>query len=218
MPIHLYLKKLYGRFHLRSFSLLSNHTIKSIINTEGSNEYIIHHYLSLNKLTSKQQSWLHSPLIDMDNKCNKFFPSFSPFNEEFSLGKRLIDFFSDWFSFHTWTHDIKNYICNLNNIAINISNNPYSLIILSNASIKNNIAISISYIYSHNRLVIRMIHHAVNITTTETKLFAIRCGINQAIGIPNIKHIDIVTDSLYAAKRIFDSSTHPYQIHSAAIS
>jgi len=63
-----------------------------------------------------------------------------------------------------------------------------------------------------------MIHHAVNITTTETKLFAIRCGINQAIGIPNIKHIDIVTDSLYAAKRIFDSSTHPYQIHSAAIS
>ena len=63
-----------------------------------------------------------------------------------------------------------------------------------------------------------MIHHAVNITTTETELFAIRYGINQAISIPNIKHINIVIDSLYAAKRIFDSSMHPYQIHSAAIS
>ena len=63
-----------------------------------------------------------------------------------------------------------------------------------------------------------MIYHVINITTTEAKLFEIRCGINQAIGIPNIKYIVIITDFLYAAKRIFDSSSHPYQIHSTAIS
>jgi len=58
----------------------------------------------------------------------------------------------------------------------------------------------------------------VNITTTEAKLFAIRCGINQVVGIPNIKHIVIITDSLYTAKRIFKLLLHLYQIYSAAIS
>jgi len=38
------------------------------------------------------------------------------------------------------------------------------------------------------------------------------------VGISNIKHIVVITDSLHAAKRIFESSLHPYQIHSAAIS
>jgi len=53
--------------------------------------------------------------------------------------------------------------------------------------------------------------------TTEAELFAIRCGINQAIHLPNIKKIFIVIDSIHAAKRIFDSSSHPYQSQSAAI-
>ena len=93
IPIHL--KELYGRFYLRDFSLLSNHIIKSIISTERSNEHIAHHPLSLNKLMSKQQSQLHSTLIDIDNKYNEFLPAFSSFNREFSLKKRLIDSYSD---------------------------------------------------------------------------------------------------------------------------
>ena len=38
------------------------------------------------------------------------------------------------------------------------------------------------------------------------------------VGITNINHIIVILDSLHAAKRIFDSSLHLYQIHSAAIS
>jgi len=60
-----------------------------------------------------------------------------------------------------------------------------------------------------------MVHHVVNVTTTEAKLFTNRCGINQAISIPNTNHI---ADSLHAAIKIFDSSLHPFQIHSAAVS
>ena len=56
MPIHLHLKKLQGRFHLRGFLLPFNHIIKSIIDTSGFNERIAHHHLSLNKLMPKQQS------------------------------------------------------------------------------------------------------------------------------------------------------------------
>ena len=189
MPIHIHLKKLQGRFHLRGFSLPSNHIIKLIIDTSGSNECITHYHLFLNKLISKQQFRLYSPLINMDNKCNEFLLSFSPFNEEFFLGKRLIDSFLDQFSFYVWTYNIKNYIHNLDNIAISASNNPYSSMVLSDASIRNNIATSILHIYSHNRLIIKTIHHVVNITTTKAKLFAIRCRINQAVGILNIKCI-----------------------------
>jgi len=54
--------------------------------------------------------------------------------------------------------------------------------------------------------------------STKAKLFVIRCGIDQAIYLPNIKRIVIILDSIYAAKRIFDSSIYLYQIHSVAIS
>ena len=54
-------------------------------------------------------------------------------------------------------------------------------------------------------------------STIKAKLFAIRCSINQAIGISYIKCIVIITDSLHTAKKIFDSSSHSYQIHSATI-
>ena len=180
IPIHLHLKKFYGKFHLKESSLLSNHIIKSIINTDRSNKHITY-YLSLNNLTPKQKSHLNSPLIDMDNRYNKFLSSFSPFDEEFSLGKRLIDSLSDCFSFHSWTQDIENHLYNLDNIIINVSSDPHSSIVISNASIRNNIATSILHIHLHDKPVIKMIHHAVNVTTTEAKIFAIRCGINQLL-------------------------------------
>ena len=166
----------------------------------------------------KQQSQLHSSLINMNNSCNEFLQSFSSFNEKFSLGKRLVDSFSDQNSFHARTYDIKNHICNLDNIAISSSNNPHSSMVISDASIRNNITISVLHIHIYNRLVIKIIYNIVNITTTEAKLFTIRCRINQAIGIPNVKYIVIVIDSLYAAKKIFDILMHLYQIHFTAIS
>ena len=62
-----------------------------------------------------------------------------------------------------------------------------------------------------------MIHHAVLITSTEAKLFAIRCGINQAMNSNNITKIIVVTDSIHAAQKIFGPSVYPYQVQSAAI-
>jgi len=63
-----------------------------------------------------------------------------------------------------------------------------------------------------------MIHKAVNITTTEAKLFAIQYSINQAVSIANVNHTVVITDSFHTAKRIFDSLLHSYEIHSVAIS
>ena len=146
----------------------------------------------------------------MDNKCNKFLLSFSLFDKEFSPEKRLIDSFLNHFSFHAWKQDIKGHLHNLDNIAISASTDPHSVTVILNASLRNNVVISISYIHSYNRPIIKTIHHTVNITSTEAELFAIRCRINQANNIPNIKHIVVVTDSLHVAKKIFDSSIYSY--------
>ena len=113
--------------------------------------------------------------------------------------------------------NVKKHIEKLDDIVFRVSSNPSSSIVISDASIKNYIAMSISYIYLHDKPVIKMIHKAVNVTTTEAELFAIQCGINQAVGITNINHIVVITDSLYAAKRTFDSLSHLFQIHSTAI-
>ena len=63
----------------------------------------------------------------------------------------------------------------------------------------------------------QMVHYAVNIMSTEAELFAIRCSINQTLHFNNISKIIIITNSIHAAHKIFDSLVHPYQILSAAI-
>ena len=55
VPIHLYLKKLYGRFLLWQSSLPSNHIIHSILSSDRLQEYKSHN-MSINHLTAKQRS------------------------------------------------------------------------------------------------------------------------------------------------------------------
>jgi len=63
----------------------------------------------------------------------------------------------------------------------------------------------------------KTIHHAINVTSTEAKLFAIRCGINQSICFNNISKIIVITNSIHTARRIFDPSSHSFQTMSAVI-
>jgi len=90
-------------------------------------------------------------------------------------------------------------------------------LVVTDASIKNNIATSISHIHSANQPLIKTVHHAAFVTSTEAELFAIRCGINQACIKENMSKIIIVTNSIHAMKKIFDSKSHPYQPHTTAI-
>ena len=75
----------------------------------------------------------------------------------------------------------------------------------------------ILHIYSFDKPVVKTLHSAINITTAKAELFAIQCGINQVITNYNIKNVIVIIDSLHIVRRIFDSSTHPYQIYSVAI-
>ena len=217
VPIHLHLRKLYSQFLLCKLSLLSNHIVSNILSSNKMQERSCH-ISSIDYLIAKQRIQLKSPLINMDNKHNDFFPSFSFFNKEFEPGNKLIDLFSDCFSFHFHSSNSKKHIEKLDEIAFKVSSNPLSTIVVSDASIKNHVTTSISHIHFYNKPIIKTLHRTINITTTEAKLFAICCRINQVVTNQDVNHIMVITNSLHAAKKIFDSSVHPYQIHSAAIS
>ena len=136
----------------------------------------------MENLTDKQKLKVKGPIVDMNNRLNGTFRYFDLFNPEFSPGSKLVDLFSNCFSFF-WSDrrsvDFrKSHLKNLNEVVLNALIDPHSAIIALDMSIKNNIVTLIAHIHSYNSLVIKTIHHATNVISTEVELFAIRCGIN----------------------------------------
>jgi len=155
----------------------------------------------------------------MANRFNKSFLSFISLHSEFSPGLKIIDNFSDRISFnvHDKEKDNKHRAHQLDELALESSSSPSTTIITSDVSIKNDVATSVSHTHTYNRPIIKMIHHAVHVTSTEAELFAIRCSINQALNLDNVSKVIIITNSIHTARKIFKLSVHPYQVHSAAI-
>ena len=92
-----------------------------------------------------------------------------------------------------------------------------AVIVVSDTSIQNNITTPIIHIHAYFNPIKKILHYTVNIYTTKAELFAIRCGINQAIQITNISYIIIITDSIYLACYIFYLFIHLYQQQSIVI-
>ena len=176
---------------------------------------------NIGSLTNRQRSLTKGHIVDSSIKSYGIFPSFSPLDPEFSPGHRIVDNFSNHFSFNLVNKKEKSYnkLCNqeLDKIVLQCSSEPHTALVITDASIKNDIATSISHIHSFNRPLVKTVHHTSFVTSTEAELFTIRCGINQACSINNVSKIIIVTDSIHVAKRTFDCNSHPYQIYSAAI-
>jgi len=59
--------------------------------------------LSLGSLLKQQHELIKDLVVDMDNHFNKVFPSYDPLNPEFAPGCRVIDTFSNCFSFHLFS-------------------------------------------------------------------------------------------------------------------
>ena len=174
---------------------------------------------SINTLTSYQKTITKGYLIDSNDKLYGVFPAFSPLHLEFNLGSRIIDIFPDCFSFNLASREKNNKkrYQQLNKLTLQSSSSPHTAIIITDASIKKDIATSISHMHIHNHPLTKTVYHAAYIMSTEAELFAIRCGINQAYSKENISKIVVITDSIYAAKKIFDSKPYPYQLHTIAI-
>ena len=199
-------------------ALPPNHIICSLIDSPFNSSK--HHYsVSLKSLTSCQRLNVKGHLVDSNDKAYEVFPSFFPLYLELSPGSRIIDNFSDHFSFNLSIRNKnkKTQCQQLDNIVLEASLSNSTAIIISDASIKNNIATFISYVYIANQPLIKTLHHAVLVMTTEVELFVIRCGINKVCSKDNVSKIVIVINSIHVAKKIFDSTLHPYQGQAVAI-
>jgi len=139
----------------------------------------------------------------MDNHFNEIFSSFNPLNPEFALGCRIICNFSSHFSSNLFSKhsndNLKSWIRQLDNITIKSSSNLSHALIITDASVKNNIATSISHIHIRDEPITKTLYHAVNVTSTEAELFTIRCGVNQATNFSGIFKIIVVSDLIHAA-------------------
>ena len=179
IPIKLHLQKLSGRSQLWVHTLPSSHLICSFMNSTHSAP-VVQNSISLDSLTRWQHSLIKSYLVDTANGFNENYSSFIPLHSEFSPGLRIIDNFSNHIIFNTHNKQKDDKFCSqqLDNIVLESSTFSFTTIIASDASIKNNIATSISHTHTHNRPITKIIHHIIHITSTEAELFAIRYGIN----------------------------------------
>jgi len=112
-----------------------------------------------------------------------------------------VDNFSSHFSFYQADHSDNEtkatHLCKLNDIVLNTLFCSNSIIVIADTYIKNNVATSIAYIYLHSNLIRKTLHHAISVTSSEAKLFTIRCGINQAIQFHEVSHIIVITNSIH---------------------
>jgi len=126
------------------------------------------HCFSLEKLTSKQWLKVKSFIVVANNHLNGILPSFDSLHKKLSSGFQLLDNFHDHFSFHIVNHknkDIKDtYLCKLNKVFEDSLTDSKTVIIISDTSIKNNVAMSISHICSDYNILAKTIYYAVNVT------------------------------------------------------
>jgi len=95
-----------------------------------------------------------------------------------------MDNFPDCFFFHTVDcKDTEARTAHYNKLENIFKDSPQSndiILVISDTSIKNNITTLILHIRREYEIIKKTIQHVMNITSTETELFAMRCDISQA--------------------------------------
>jgi len=145
---------------------------------------------SINLLINCQKTIAKGHLIDSNDKFYGVFPAFSPFYLEFNPGSRIVDLFPNCFFFNLASREKNNKKRSqqLDEMTLQLSFSPH-IAIVTDASIKKDIATSISHIHICNHSLTKTVHHAAYVMSTEAKLFAIRCSINQACSKNNISKL-----------------------------
>ena len=160
--------------------------------------------------------------VNSNNRLNGILPPFDTSHKELSSGFHLVDNFPNHFSFHTVNRQDKEiksaHIRKLDRIFEDSCLDSKTVLVISDASIKNDVATSILHVYFGGNTIAKTIHHTIKVTSTEGYLQSDRCGINQAVQVTEATHIIVVMDTIHSARRIFDSLIHPYQLQSIAIS
>ena len=166
IPIKFHLQKIAKRSLIRPFKLPDNHIIKNLLNDAPPSTKTINSH-NISSLTK-------GFIIDSNTKSYGIFPSFSLLDLEFSPGSQIIDNFSNYFSFNLVNKKGKNQSKirsqELDDMVLCYSSDPHASLVITDASIKNDIATSISHIHSANHPLIKTVHHASFVMSTEAEL------------------------------------------------
>jgi len=175
--IKFHLQKITKRCLIRPFKLPGNHIIKNLLVDNPPSIKTTNSH-NIGSLTNRQRSLTKGFIVDSNTKSYGIFLSLSPLDPEFSPGSRIIDNFSNRFSFNLVNKKGKNQSKirsqELDDIVLRYSSDPHAAIVIMDASIKNDIATSISHIHLANHPLTKTVHHASFVTSTEAELFAIR--------------------------------------------
>jgi len=99
IPIKLHFQKLRGRVQLRALALLPNHIIHSLMDSFFSS-LNNHHPSFLANVINHQRKKIKGYLVDTNNRSHSLFLVFLTTHSELTPGSRIIDTFSDRFSFN----------------------------------------------------------------------------------------------------------------------
>ena len=215
IPITLHIRKLNGRHHLRYGSIPSTHAINSLLDSQHTKNHPPHK-TATSKLTDKQRFNLKSPIKDVNEHLNSIRECFNPLFPLSSLGSRVVDYFPSRFSFHSPSsssnEDLYLYLQDLNQAFRSSQMASHNIAIVADRGIKKSqVATAVAHIWSENSIVQRLQANSINVTSIEAELMAIRLGLIPAIEEENVHNIIVITDSIAAAKKVFESKTDPLQ-------
>ena len=108
--IHLHLNKLSCHCQIRTASLSTNHTIKSLLECHNASDSNPHHLL-LDKVIFKQRLKIKSSIVDVNNCLNSILLAFNSLHKELSFGFCLIDIFQNCFSFNSVDQKVNDVKC-----------------------------------------------------------------------------------------------------------
>jgi len=170
IPIKFHLQKITRRSQIYLFKLPTNHILRNLMDESPPLSNMPNPH-SIGSLTNCQRILTKGHLIDSCNKAYGIFPSFSPLNSEFSPGHCITDNFSDYFSFNLVNKKEKEKdkirAQELDDMVLHNFSLPHTALVITDASIKNDIAISISYIHIANCPLTKTVHHALFVTSME---------------------------------------------------
>ena len=145
----MHFSKLSGRAQLRAHMFLNNYILRLLLEARiplNSNLY----HSTLNSLSLCQRAKIRDTVVEIDNRFNEVFPAFDSLNRKFSPGLRISDNFSNYFSFHFFKKNSRKFLklCSLllDDLTISSSLDSFYALIVTNASIKNNVVTSIAII------------------------------------------------------------------------
>jgi len=99
IPVKSHLQKIAKRSQIHPFKLPKNHILNNLLD-DSPHQSNLFNYHNMGSLTNRQKVLTKSHLIDSKVKSYGIFPSFSPLDPEFAPGHRIIDNFSNCFSFN----------------------------------------------------------------------------------------------------------------------